>query len=181
MKAITVLYFLALVVPGLAVRPIPLMVDDPVGLAQFEMHLDSLTMSSRAIAAGYGFDFLPYGYGLLMPSVMSVIDHLTHNLTIGHQLQFVQFCQLLFCIAAIAAYWCYRPRAYLGILAAMLLAGPYWITGGLGIWHQNQTGFRSLGLPLGMLAMALAGRMALPRAAWLLGATGAIVWRLVHG
>jgi hypothetical protein len=174
MTTIAGLYFLALVVPGLAVHPIPLMVDDPVALAQFEMHLDGTAMSSRAIAAGYGFNFLPYGYGLLMPSVMSVIDHVTHDFTIGHQLRFVQFCQLLFCFAAVAAYWCYRPRAYLGILAAMLLAGPYWITGGLGIWHQNQTGFRSLGLPLGMLAMALAGRMSLPRAAWWLGTIGAI-------
>jgi len=170
------IYFLALVVPGMVVHPIPLMVDDPVALAQFDMHLNSTTMSSRAVAAGYGFDYLPYGYGLLMPSVMSVIDRITHDFTIGHQLRFVQYCQLLFCFAALGAYWCYRPRAYLGILAAMLLAGPYWVTGGLGIWHQNQTGLRSLGLPLGMLAMALAGRMAPSRAAWLLGAIGAVAF-----
>ena len=113
MMAIIALYFLALVVPGLIVHPIPLMVDDPVALAQFEMHLDGTTMGSRAIAAGYGFDFLPSGYGYLMPSVMSVIDHLTHDFTIGHQLRFVQYCQLLFCFAAVAAYWCYRPRAYI--------------------------------------------------------------------
>jgi len=168
------LYFLVLIVPGLLVHPIPLMVDDPVALVQFEMHLDGTTMASRAIAAGFGLDQLPSGYGFLMPSVMAVIDHVTHNFTIGHQLRFVQFCQLAFCFAAAAAYWCYRPRAYLGILAAMLLAGPYWITGGLGIWHQNQTGLRSLTLPLGMLAMALAGRMPLTRAAWWLGVAGAI-------
>jgi hypothetical protein len=170
------LYFLALVIPGLLVRPIPLMVDDPVALAQFEMHLDSTTMVSRTIAAGYGFDQLPPGYGFLMPSVMGAIDRVTHDFTIGHQLRFVQFCQLLFCFAAAAAYWCYRPRAYLGIFVAMLLAGPYWITGGLGIWHQNQTGLRSLGLPLGMLAVALAGRMSLQRGAWWLGAVGTIAF-----
>jgi hypothetical protein len=170
------LYFLMLIVPGLLVRPIPLMVDDPVALAQFEMHLDGTTMVSRAIAAGYGFDELPSGYGFLMPSVMGAIDHVTHDFTIGHQLRFVQFCQLLFCFSAVAAYWFYRPQAYLGIFAAMLLAGPYWITGGLGIWHQNQTGLRSIGLPLGMLAVALAGRMSLQRAAWWLGAVGTIAF-----
>jgi len=163
-------YLVVLTVPGMFVNPIPLMEFDAVSLAQFEVHLLHLTMRGSAVAAGQKFfDELPLGYGLLMPSIMSVVDSKRHGLSIAGQLRFVQACQVLFCLAAAAAYLAYRPRNYLGVLAALLLAGPYWAAAGLGIWHPNQTGFRSLGLPVGMLALLLAGRLPPERAAWWLG------------
>lgn len=163
-------YIMVLIVPGLLVSPIPLMAADPVSLAQFETHLLILPMRGAAVAAGQNFfNELSIDYGLLMPSIMSVFELKRHGLSIASQLRFVQVSQVLFCLAAVSAYMAYRPRNYVGILAALLLAGPYWAAAGLGIWHPNQTGFRSLGLPVGMLTLVLAARLPPARAAWWLG------------
>jgi hypothetical protein len=169
-------YVALLIVPGFLVNPIPLMAADPTSLSQFEMHLLALTMPGHEIAAGLNFfDQLPPAYGLLAPSIMSVIDHIKHDMTLGNQLRFVQVWQLLFTLAAVGAYFSFRPRNLLGILIALLLSGPYWATAGLGIWHPNQTGLRSIGLPLGILAIAFAGRFGATRTALWLGGVTAIL------
>jgi len=164
-------YLAILIAPGLFVRPIPILFGDPSLLVQLETHLLPLSMRGSAIAAGQNFfGNLQLDYGLLMPSIMSVIEVRFEGLSLAAQLRFVQACQILFCIAAVLAYFSYRPRNSLGILVALLLAGPFWATAGLGTWFPNQTGYRSVGLPLGMLALAVAGRFPVGRAAWLLGA-----------
>jgi hypothetical protein len=119
---------------------------------------------------------VPYGYGILAPSIMSVIDRRSHAMTIGDLLHYVQIMQLCFAVTAVAAYISYRPRNLFGVLTALLIAGPYWATAGLGIWHPNQTGFRSAGLPVGILAMTLVGRLDLTRTAWCLGAVAAVAF-----
>ena len=168
-------YLALIIVPGLATRPVPMQVSDPVSLAQLELHLNSLMQPGSAIAAGQSFFVeLPFNYGLFMPSIMSVMDLRFGRLNVGDQVRFVQLCQVAFTIAAVAAYLCYRRRSYLGVLVALLLAAPYWASAGIGIWHPNQTGFRSLTLPLGVLAMTLAGRFHPNDAAWRLGAIGAV-------
>ncbi len=169
------IYVALLVVPGMLVRFIPLLEIAPDALAQLEAHLAWLPMRGSAIAAGQQFfREVSLGYGLLMPSIMSVVDAKLHGLSIGTELRFVQGCQVLFCVLGAWAYLAYRPRNYLGILAALLLAGPYWASGGLGIWHPNQTGFRSLGLPAGLLALAIAGRLPPAKAAGWLGLAAAV-------
>jgi hypothetical protein len=166
-------YLALLVIPGLFVQPLPLMAADPVSLAQFENHILYLTMTGSAIAAGQDFfDQLPFSYGLLMPSIMSVFERRFHALAIGDQLRVVEVTQVLFALSAVAAYVSYRPRAVIGILVAVLVAGPYWASAGLGIWHPNQTGFRSLGLAVGMLALMLSARWKTENTAWCLGAIG---------
>jgi len=166
-------YVAILIVPGLLVRPIPLMQMDPVSLAQFETHLLHLPMRGAAIAAGQNFFAeQPPSYGLLMPSIMSVFETRWHEQSIASQLRFVQVCQVIFCLIGASAYLTYRPRHDVAVLIALLVAAPYWATAGLGIWHPNQTGFRSLGLPIGMLALILSARLSVERAAWCLGAVG---------
>jgi len=163
------------IVPGLATDPLPIAATDPDSLAQHELHLTVLTQPGSNIAAGQDlFKEIPFNYGLLMPSIMSVLDLHLGRLSVGDQVRFVQWCQALFAIAAAAAYLWYRPRSYLGVLVALLLAAPYWSSAGLGLWHPNQTGFRSLTLPLGVLAMTLAGRFRVETVAWGFGAIGAI-------
>jgi hypothetical protein len=164
-------YLAGVTVPGLFVAPIPLMAADPISLVQFENHLLYLTLPGPALAAGQNFfDQLPFTYGLLMPSLMSVLEHRMHALSIGDQLRIVQIAQVLFSLTATAAYFAYRPRATTGIFVALLIAAPYWASAGLGIWHANQTGYRSLGLSIGMLGLMSAGRLEPHRAAWCLGA-----------
>lgn len=163
-------YLAVLIVPGLLVRPIPFMFDDPVLLAQIETHLLSLSMRGAALAAGQNFfNELRLDYGLLMPSIMSLLEVKRQGLSVAQQLRFVQLCQVLFCLTAAFAYLLYRRRNYIGVLAALLLAAPFWSTAGLGIWHPNQTGFRSLGLALGMLTLVAVRREPVARAAWWLG------------
>jgi len=168
-------YVAVLIVPGLLVSPIPLLEIDPNALVQFETHLLHLPLRGAAVAAGQKFfGELPLSYGLLMPSIMSVMEVKSHGLTIGGELRYVQACQALFCLAAVVAYFAYHPRNPLGVLVACLVAGAYWTTAGMGIWHPNQTGFRSLGLPLGMLALVIAGCLLPRRAAWWLGAVAGV-------
>ena len=168
-------YVALVVVPGLLVWPVPFAVNDPGAIAQLELHLLALVQPGSAIAAGQKlFREIPFSYGLLMPSMISVIESRIVSLTVGDHVRFVQYCQIAFSFTAVAAYFCYRPRNYLGILAALLLAAPYWSSAGLGIWHPNQTGMRSLTLPLGILALTLLGRLRPNLAAWSLGAIGMI-------
>lgn len=168
-------YLSIVVVPGLLISPIPFPVSDANSVAQIELHLQTLVQPGSAIAAGANFfREIPFSYGLLMPSIVSVIDHRFGPMTVADHVRFVQFCQVAFSLIAALAYFCYRPRSYLGVLAALLLAAPYWTSAGLGIWHPNQTGLRSLTLPLGILAMTLAGRCRPNTAAWGLGAVGGI-------
>ena len=163
-------YVAVVAVPGLFVSPIPIMEIDPNALAQFETHLFHVPMRGSAIAAGQKFfSEISLTYGLLMPSIMSV-EAKRYGLSIADQLRYVQACQVLFCISAALAYLAYSRRSgYVGVLAVLCMAGPYWSSAGLGIWHQNQTGFRSLFLPLGLLALMLTGRLSPARAAWWLG------------
>jgi hypothetical protein len=168
-------YLAVVVTPGFLSHPVHWPVSDSDSIAQLELHLLALLQPGSAIAAGQSFfRELPFNYGLLMPSLISIMDVWSGPLTVGDQVRFVQVCQLLFAIAAAAAYLFYRPRSYLGVLAALLLAAPYWSSAGPGIWHPNQTGMRSLTLPLGVLAMILAGRFRLSDAAWGLGAIGGL-------
>lgn len=172
-------YLTLVIVPGLFVQPIPLMAADPTSLVQFENHLLYLTLPGSALAARQNFfGELPFTYGMLMPSLMSVFEHRIHALSIGDQLRTVQAAQVLFALSAAAAYFAYKSRALLGILVALLIAAPYWSSAGLGIWHANQTGFRSLGLAIGMLSLMLAGRLEPNRAAWCLGTTCGIAFLL---
>ena len=140
---------------------------DPHVLAQFESHLVYLTMRGVAVANGQNFfGELPFGYGLLMPSVMSVLESKGDGLSIADQLRFVQACQSLFCAAAVAAYLAYRRRNRIGVLASLLLAGPFGPPPPR-IWHPNQTDSARSG-GTGMLALVLAARLQprAPRGGW---------------
>ncbi len=168
-------YVAILIVPGFIARPIVLMEGSPVALSQFEQHLLLLTTAGPALSAGQNyFGDLPYSYGLIFPSIMSLFDRRFGGLSLGDQLQFVQISQFIFCAAAVAAYFTYRPNNRFGILIAILLAGPYWTTAGLGIWHPNQTGFRSDAFPVGLLVLAVCVSMRPGRLSWILGAAAGI-------
>jgi hypothetical protein len=168
-------YLAIVVIPGFIIWPMYWPVADADSIAQIELHINSLVQPGTNVAAGQNFfSDIAFGYGLLMPSVLSVIERRFGELTAGDHARFVQYCQVAFTVTATVAYFCYRPRNYVGILVALLLAAPYWASTGLGIWHPNQTGYRSLTLPLGILAMALAGRLKPNTAAAMLGAVGMI-------
>ena len=168
-------YSICIILPGLLTDQIPLLADGGEVLAQLELHSSAMTMPGVGISAGQNFfSGVPYNYGLLMQSLISIIDLKYGAMSIGDQLHFVQACQILFALLAVASYLYYRPHHYLGALVALLLAGPYWSSVGLGIWHPNQTGFRSLGLPLGMFALITLGRYQPPGWQWLLGAVGGV-------
>ena len=174
--ALIATYLAVLILPGLLANPVKLMESDPVALVQFENHLLHLPSRGGAVAAGQNFFAeLPLGYGVLMPSIQSVAEVWGYGKSLASQLRFVQICQVLFCLTAAGAYLIYRPRHYFGILVALLIAGPYWASAGLGIWHANQTGFRALGLPIGVLGLLLAVRLPSVSGAWTLGVFAAVV------
>jgi hypothetical protein len=164
-------YVSIVVIPGFLIRPIFWPVLDAVSIAQIELHITSLVQPGTNIASGQNFfSDIPFGYGLLMPSIVSVLERRFGLFTVGGHATFVQACQAAFLILGTLAYFTFRPRNYVGIFVALLLSAPYWSTAGIGIWHPNQSGFRSLTLPLGILAIGLAGRMPLNAAAIFLGA-----------
>jgi hypothetical protein len=168
-------YAALIILPGILTVPIPLTAADAGVLAQHELHLNSLTVQGVGISAGQNlFKELPYSYGLLMPSLISVIDHRYGPMSVGDQARFVQICQILFALTAMAAYFCFRPRNYLGIWIILLLAAPYWASAGPAIWHPNQSGFRSLTFPIGILALIIVDRFRPRFVDWWLGAIGGV-------
>jgi hypothetical protein len=173
MVAITA-YVMALIIPGFFAAPISALAIDPNALSQFENHFTWLTLPGSAISAGQNLYSDIQSYGLLWPAIISVIDHAFGRFTIGDQMRFVQITQALFCLCAVCAYFAQRPRSYAAVLVALLLAAPFWTTAGLGIWHPNQTGYRSLGFPLGFLVLVLLGRVEPRAGSWALGAMAAV-------
>jgi len=168
-------YLTCIILPGMLSDPIPFIANSGDVLAQLELHIAAMTMPGVGISGGQDFfTGVPYNYGLMMPSLISLIDLKFGAMSIDDQLHFVQACQILFTVLAAASYLYYRPNQYLGVFVALLLAAPYWSSAGLGIWHANQTGFRSLGLPLGMLALVFLGRYRPLGWQWLAGSIGGI-------
>lgn len=169
-------YLSFVAIPGFLATPIPFIAPNGDVLAQAELHISSLLLPGVGLSAGQSFfKDLPYNYGLLMPSIMSVIDHRYGPMSISDQLRFVQYCQVLFVLIASAAYFLYRPRNYFGVLVVLALAAPFWSSAHVAIWHPNQSGFRSLTLPLGALGLILVAKFRPKGADWLLGALGGVM------
>ncbi len=159
------------VLPGFIINPIYWPVSDGDSIAQIELHINSLVQPGSNVAAGQNFfSDITFGYGVLMPSILSVIERRFGQFTVGGHAAFVQWCQVAFVVIGTLSYFVFRPRNYVGVLVALMLAAPYWATTGLGIWHPNQTGLRSLTLPLGILTIAFCARLPLNWAAAYLGA-----------
>lgn len=169
-------YLAFVAVPGILANPIAFIAPNGDVLAQVELHLNTLLLPGPGLSAGQNlFKDLPYNYGLLMPSLMSVLDRRYGAMSVGDMARFVQYCQALFAILAAAAYYAYAPRKYLGVAIAILLAASFWSSAHPAIWHPNQSGFRSLTFPLGLLVLALVARFRLQRSDWILGTTGGLL------
>ncbi len=168
-------YLAFIIAPGLLTNPIPFIAPNGDVLAQVEVHINSLLLPGVGLSGGQSFfKELPYNYGVLMPSIMSVIDHRFGAMNIGDQAQFVQYCQILFAVTATGAYFSFGGRNYFGVLVALLLAAPFWASAHPAVWHPNQSGFRSLTLPLGVFALALIARFRPGKTDWILGSVGGV-------
>ena len=168
----TAAYCLFLITPGLLRLPT---LSEPV-LTAVEQHYNVLIASADRLAAGLqlGSQVNLY-YGLIPSVLLAAFERNWGLLDFGGHVRLVQFFQIAFLAVAILVYWLWRPYNPLFVLFGALLVGPWLSTSHLSVFHPNQTGWRSLGMAMGILVLLLVQRQPLRRAAFILGAAAMFV------
>ena len=160
-------YATVTLIPGFLALPD---LSDHSLLDSVEMHYSMVVSEGDRLAHGLRFfdEIIPH-YGLLTAFLLAVAQKLLGFFTFGDHIRIVQMMQVVFCAAAFAGYFIWSRRRVLAtgiafIPAVLAAAG----TQNLSVYFPNQSGFRSAGLPLGLLLLiALRPRGA--TSAWVLG------------
>ena len=161
------LYVSALMVPGL-LRPV--LIGNVALLKSAEAHYSVTLAPGDRLAAGLmpGKDVNLY-YGLGMTFFTAAFERSVRFLTFGEHIRLVQVFQVVFIVAAIAAFIIWKPHKPFWVLAATAFVGPWVSTSHLAVYYPNQAGWRSLGFPIGVLVLLLARRLPKTHQCLLLG------------
>lgn len=167
-------YAAALAAPGLF-REVAL--PEPL-LSFVEGHYSATLAQADRLAAGLAlFSQARPTYGLVPALALGAFERAFGLLDLAAHVRVVQLSQLAFFCAAAAALWRWsRVPAFLA--GAALLVGPWLSTSHLAVYFPNQSGWRALGLALGVLVLVWLGPKAgaaARRGPFLLGAVGALL------
>ena len=151
------LYVCALAIPGL-LRPIS--IGKVALLKEAEAHYSLTLGQGDRLAAGLllGRD-VNLNYGLGMTLFTAGFERSVRFLTFGEHIRLVQVVQVVFLLAAVAAFIIWKPHEPFWVLAATAFVGPWVSTSHLAVYYPNQSGWRSLGFPIGVLVLLLARRL----------------------
>ena len=162
-------YVLFLMVPGLVER-IPLFNVNWAMVTYLECSHGPMILDAFKLAAGQQLfhDFTVY-YGALRAVLLAIYMRIFGTLDIGGIFRVLQIFQILFCLAAVAAYaiW-YRNRPIL-LLFALLLTLPWIHNNHAAILFSNHAAWRFLGLAVGVLVLVLLRNASPTKAAVWLG------------
>ncbi len=159
-------YGLFLIVPGL-VRPLIVLESR---LSSVEWHYSVTLAQADRLAAGLSLGTeINLNYGLLHQVALAIFERGFGLLDFGGHIRLVQLTQVAFLLAAIFAFWLWKPRRPLFILFATALIGAWLSTSHIAIYYPNQAGWRSLAFPVGIAFLLLMKRQTTRRAALLLG------------
>ena len=161
------LYVCALMIPGL-LRPVS--IDNVALLKSAEAHYSLTLAQGDRLAAGLmlGKD-VNLNYGLGMTLFTAAFERSVRFLTFGEHIRLVQVFQVVFIVAAVAAFIIWKPHKPFWVLAATAFVGPWVSTSHLAVYYPNQAGWRSLGFPIGVLVLLLARRLPKTHQCLLLG------------
>jgi hypothetical protein len=106
-------------------------------------------------------------YGYLGPAVLGLVERHFGLLSFGAHIRIVQIAQVAFCLLTIICYYLWSGRRWLptAICALPVLASAGTLH--VAVFHPNQSGWRSLGFPIGLLLLVM--RPSGTSRSWLLG------------
>ncbi len=100
----------------------------------------------------------PY-YGLLLSSLLATAERHLGILDFGAHIRLVQVSQILFCALALLSYRLWDRRGALFVAAPFLLLAPWIHNNHDALFYPNQSAWRSIGLPLAVLAILSARKI----------------------
>jgi len=174
---IIALYVFFFSVPGLLGAP-DLTHCNMTGLADIEWHMSTTVGLSDRYAIGQRVfrDFIPH-HGYILPPLNGLIQDILGDFSLGDQMRFIRWLQVIFAILTVAAYRLWKPGRPLLILACLLLVIPELSTLGWPAYQPNSSGWRFLSLPVGVTVLLLCRHRPARQIAALLGACSG-VWIL---
>ena len=111
------------------------------------------------LAAGHRlFSEVQLYSGPLLVTLLAIAERVLGHFSFGAHIRIVQVLQIAFVITMLAAQWRWQRSRPLAILTGFLLVVPWVHTYHAAVLYPNQSAWRSLGFPLGVLALLLLGR-----------------------
>jgi hypothetical protein len=160
------LYTILIFGPGLLSPLVPLG-GQPI---MIDWHYDSVLGAASQIADGlHSYGIVEPTYGVLWGGVLGLWEKLFGKLNFGEYIRLVQWSQLAFWLVVILCFQLWRPNKYLALFACLMLLATY-LTPDLRLTgFPNHTGVRSIGFPLGALALIAVRNNSLKFASAILG------------
>ena len=143
-------------------------------LENAEWHFGQTLAQGDRLAAGLRLGELVHNiYGLLLPIGLGIVERHVGLLSFGAHVRIVQGAQVAFLLAAIGAFACWRRRPLFVVIATLFIGG--WLATSMdAVFFPPQTGWRSVGFPLGVLALLAVRTLSSPRSATVLGAAAGL-------
>jgi hypothetical protein len=111
------------------------------------------------LAAGHRlFSEVQLYSGPLLVTLLAIAERMLGHFSFGAHIRIVQVLQSVFLVTMLAAQWRWLRSRPLAILAGFLLVAPWVHSHHAAVLYPNQSAWRSLGFPLGVLALLLLGR-----------------------
>ncbi len=160
-------YLVVILVPGLILPPaLP-----PSTFFAADWHYSMTIAQGSRLAAGLPLgDLVNPNYGVLHLFAQAVMERRLGTLDFGSAVRLVQWSQVSFVIAVVAAFFFWRRRQPTLMLFGLLFLGPWIGTFSRAIVFPNQSGWRFLGLAIGILLIAILRQQTRRRQSYILGA-----------
>jgi hypothetical protein len=135
-----------------------------------EHHFSAVLGQAERLAAGHRLGELVIPrYGLLLQGVLAAVAHGGRPLTMGETIWVLQGLQLLYLSVAGIVLARHSRRNYLLCLFASLLIIPWYYFANNAVLYPNESAWRTLSMPLALLAISLTWRVRLFRSSLVLG------------
>jgi hypothetical protein len=152
-----VAYAVFLMLPGLVETPNFCRFSGEL-LTAVEWHYAGGLGPADRLAAGQRlFSEVQLYSGPLLVTLLATAERALGPFSMGGHIRIVQALQIVFLIATLVALWRWNRSRPLAILLAFLLVAPWIHTYHSAVLFPNQSAWRSLGLPLGLLALLILG------------------------
>lgn len=165
------IYVPVLMLPGFFLGP-SVWRADPIWL---EMHYGATIGVGEQLAAGMRlYGEIRHHYGLLLSMASGIVERQVAPLSAGQYYRSVQVLNLIFALLAGMAYWRWRPGNAVKVLVPVMLVLPWIHSLHLSLSFPNQSAWRFIGLPVGVLLLLTLGRARSERMPLLLGSVAGV-------
>ena len=146
---------------------------DPIWI---EMHYGSTIGVGERLAVGMQlYGEIRHHYGLLLSMASGIVERQVAPLSAGQYYRAVQVLNLIFAALAAVAYWRWRPGNAVKVLAPVMLVLPWIHSAHLCLSFPNQSAWRFIGFPVGVVLLLTLGRARSERLPLLLGSLAGVV------